>query len=121
MTAKNLARSSQKAVQLQTLQKLLMEVFKSLHQRSTEFIFLEDGTNINKYFINIDEQHVGFQIVYDTIKLEIPFLSQQLSSAGVNFAQNLSYENSIFSRNASSPNKRSWRCHCFRFLNLAET
>ena len=73
MTAKNLARSSQKAVQLQTLQKLLMEVFKSLHQRSTEFIFLEDGTNINKCVMNIDEHHLSSQIVYDIVKLEIPF------------------------------------------------
>ena len=63
----------------------------------------EDEIYINKYVMNIDEHHLSFQIVYDTVKLEVPFLSQQLGSAGVNFPKNLSNENSVFFQECSNP------------------
>ena len=66
-------------------------------------MLLEDGTYINKCVMNIDEHHLSSQIVYDTVKLEVHFLSQQLGSAGLNFPKNLSNENYVFFRNVFIP------------------
>ena len=38
----------------------------------------DDWTYTNKYNMNIDEDHLIFQTIYDTVKLEVPVLSQQL-------------------------------------------
>ena len=60
----------------------------------------EDGTNVHKYVMNIDKGHLILQIVYDTVKLEVPVLSQQLGMAGINFPKICPMKIHFFSRNA---------------------
>ena len=49
----------------------------------------EDGTYTNGYVTNIDEYRSSFHIVNDTVKLEVPFLSQQIGIARIDCPKNL--------------------------------
>ena len=48
----------------------------------------EDGTYTNGYVTNI-EYRSSFHIVKDTVKLEVPYLSQQLGIARIDCPKNL--------------------------------
>ena len=59
----------------------------------------EDGTYTNGYVTNIDEYRSSFHIVNDTVKLEVPFLSQQLGIARIDCPKKPPQLNFSFSGN----------------------